>query len=134
MDCICKVCNLLHFVLVELALVDTVSSDVVAELSAGELMEYHSVFTEVDDFAVVQRCKFLKELVLFYECLEHGENLFVHLLSCIIIREPRTHRNGKFLNTFCTCRAAQCFCDRNRALQRLELFKAVEFVQVVPRN
>ena len=93
MNLVGKVSDSFHFVYVEVAFIHSVCHDIVAELTTGKLVEHFAVFAKIDDFSVIERGELLKKLVLFDKRFEYGQNLFVHLLCCIIVRKTAAHWN-----------------------------------------
>ena len=119
---------------IELSLVDAVSDDIAALLSAAELMQNETLLTCVDHSAVVKLCVFLCQLSLVSQFLKNCENIVINCLSGEIVFHIASHGNAVLSNALRTVLTGHYFHQIDMALERHQFLIGCQCVKILPRN
>ena len=119
---------------IELSLVDAVINDVVALLSAAELVQNQTLLACVDHCAVVQLFIFLCELCLIRELLKDRENFIINEFRSIVVFESASHGNVILCNALRAIFTGHHFYQVDASLERHQLFVRSQCIQIFPRN
>ena len=84
---------------IEGALIHAVADHRVAELAAGELVQHQALFAGVDDLAVIEGGKLLRELRFLRKLAESRKHFVVHALGGKIVAEAARHGDAVFRHT-----------------------------------
>ena len=118
---------------VEVALVDAVSDDVFAQLTAGHVMEYAALFAGIDHFTIVQRSELFGQLRFLGELRQHIEDGVVDRTGAVVESELSAHRRAVALDALCAVFAGHFGCEVD-ALDGKKLLIGRQSIHVLPGN
>jgi len=107
-DLVCKLSDLLLLADIEITLVDVVSDDIVAQLTAAHMVQNQALFTGVDNLAVVQGGELLSQLLLLSELGQNIQNVVIHGTGAVVEVHTCTHGDSVVLHTLCAVLAGHC--------------------------
>ena len=87
---------------IEIALVDAICDDILAKLTARQMMQHETLLTRIDDSAIIKLFELLCELRLLCKISELPKNIIIHSLCCIIIIQALSHRHMVLLHALRT--------------------------------
>ncbi len=128
----CEGGGLFLFSYVEFTLVDVVGDHVLAQLSAGQLMEHQALFPGVDHFAFVQGLIFFGELGFLRQRFQGVQGAVVHRFGGVMVGKALGHRHGVLAHALGAVFALHRFAQVHLAGFGAERLIAFQFVQVFP--
>ena len=94
--------NLLLLFHIKCTLVHSVCHNSISQLSAGQLMQYKTFLSCIDDFSIIKFFVLFCQLSFFCQFCKSCQNLIIHLFCCVVINKACCHRNAVIFYTLST--------------------------------
>ena len=117
---------------IKVALVRAVHNNLVSELPAGKLMQHQALFSRIDDLAVIERCKLLRQLCLCRQFSEGLKHLIIYGFGGKVICQPARHGNTVLCYALSSVLSTHRFRQVYTVFQCRQLVIGSQLVQVFP--
>ena len=134
MNGICEISRFLLLRNIEVTLIDAVCHDILAKLSAAELMQYQTLFTGINHGTIIQFFIFLCQLCFLCQLFQNCEHIVIHFLCCKIIIQTAGHRHRVLCNTRGAVLTGHLFYEIYFSFQCEKLIINSQRIKVFPCN